>query len=199
MITDYASLQAEVIDVSHRADLASQIPSFIQRAEREMARNLPLRAFEAALTGTSTGTITLPADFDRVELLVLNADGREYQMDYTSPNGVSSYVSGSPNRYTILDGKIKFIAPTGGQYTLNYIKKLTPLSNLNTTNFILAEHPDAYLAGTLTQLHLYTRDDAEANKYAPMFQIILDQIAAQDARKRLPLAGAMQIKPRSYR
>ena len=199
MITDYASLQAEVISESHRTDLADKIPSFIQRAEREMSRQLPLRAFETAVTGTSTGTIALPADFDQVELLVLNAHGREYPMDYTSPNGVSAYVSGNPNRYTLLDGEIKFIAPTGGQYTLNYLRKLVPLSDVTTTNFLLTEHPDAYLYGTLVQLHLYTRDDVEANKYAPMFNMVMSQIASQDARKRLPAAGAMQIKPRSYR
>jgi hypothetical protein len=199
VITDYASLQAEVISVSHRTDMASKIPGFIQRAEREMARLLPLRAFETTVTGTSTGTIALPADFDQVELLVLNSNGREYPMDYTSPNGVSAYVSGNPNRYTVLNGVIKFIAPTGGHYTLHYLKKLVPLSDTNTTNFILTEHPDAYLTGTLMQLHLYTRNDAEANKYAPMFHMILDQIAAQGARKRLPVAGSMQIKPRSYR
>lgn len=199
MITDYATLQAEVINVSHRADLATQIPNFIQRAEAEMTRLLPLRSFETALTGTSTGTITLPADFDQVELLVLNANGRDYVMDYTSPNGVSAYVSGNPNRYTLLDGVLKFIAPTGGAYTLNYLRKLVPLSDSATTNFVLTNHPDAYLYGALVQMHLYTRDDAELSKYAPLFNQVMAQISGQDARKRLPAAGGLQIKPRSYR
>lgn len=199
MITDYASLQAEVISESHRTDLAAKIPDFIQRAEREMVRQLPLRLLEKTATGTSTGTIALPADFDSVVQLVLNANGREYPMDYTSPNGVSSYVSGSPNRYTMLDSVLKFIAPTGGDYTLHYTSKLVPLSDADTTNFLLAEHPDAYLYGTLVQLHMFTRDDAEVGKYAPLFNVVMSQIASQDARKRLPSAGGMQIKPRSYR
>ena len=199
MITDYASLQAEVISESHRADLASKITAFIQRAEREMVRQLPLRSLEKTATGTSTGTITLPTDFESVVQLTLNANGREYPMDYTSPNGVSGYVSGNPNRYTMLGGVLKFIAPTGGDYTLHYISKIPPLSDANTTNFILAEHPDAYLYGTLVQLHMFTRDDAEVGKYAPLFNVVMSQIASQDARKRLPSAGGMQIKPRSYR
>ena len=199
MIADYASLQAAIAQNAHRTDLNSLIPDFIQRAEAELARQLPLRSYETALTGTSTGTIALPADFDQVQLLVLNANGREYPMDYTSPNGVSRYVSGNPNRYTILDVAIKFIAPTGGAYTLNYLRKLVPLSDTNTTNFLLLAHPDAYLFAAMTQLYLYTRDDAEANKYAPMLALVMAQIANQDARKRLPIAGGLQIKPRGYR
>ena len=58
---------------------------------------------------------------------------------------------------------------------------------------------DAYLYGTLVQLHMFTRDDAEVGKYAPLFNVVMSQIASQDARKRLPSAGGMQIKPRSYR
>jgi hypothetical protein len=199
VITDYASLQTEIISESHRSDLTAKLPDFIQRAEREMARTLPLRAFETTVTGTSTGTITLPADFDQVELLVLNANGREYTMDYTSPNGVSAYVSGNPNRYTLLNGVLKFIAPTGGDYTLNYLRKLVPLSDAAPTNFLLTEHPDAYLYGALVQVAMYTRDELQIAKYAPLFNVVMSQIASQDARKRLPAAGGLQIKPRSYR
>lgn len=199
MITDYASLKEEIASESHRTDLTAKLPDFIQRAEREMARTLPLRAFETTLTGTSTGTITLPADFDQVELLVLNANGREYPMDYTSPNGVSAYVSGNPNRYTILDGVIKFIAPTGGEYTLNYLRKLVPLSDAAPTNFLITEHPDAYLYGAMVQVAMHVRSDEQLSKYAPLFNVVMSQIAGQDARKRLPAAGGLQIKPRSYR
>lgn len=199
MITDYASLKAEIISESHRTDLAAKLPDFIQRTEREMARLLPLRAFETTVTGTSTGTVALPADFDQVELLVLNTNGREYPMDYTSPNGVSAYVSGNPNRYTLLNGVIRFIAPTGGEYTLNYLRKLVPLSDAAPTNFIVTEHPDAYLYGAMVQVAMYEQDDTKLGKYAPLFNLVMNQIASQDARKRLPAAGGLQIKPRSYR
>lgn len=199
MITDYASLKAEILSESHRTDLTAKLPDFIQRAEREMSRLLPLRAFETTLTGTSTGTITLPADFDQVELLVLNANGREYPMDYTSPNGVSAYISGNPSRYTILNGVIKFIAPTGGSYTLNYLRKLVPLSDVAPTNFLITDHPDCYLYGALVQVAMYARDDEAIGKYAPLFNTVMAQIANQDARKRIPAAGGLQIKPRSYR
>jgi hypothetical protein len=199
VITDYASLKAEIVSESHRTDLTAKLPDFIQRTEREMARLLPLRAFETTVTGTSTGTITLPADFDQVELLVLNTNGREYPMDYTSPNGVSAYVSGNPNRYTLLNGVIRFIAPTGGEYTLNYLRKLVPLSDAAPTNFIVTEHPDAYLYGAMVQVAMYEQDDTKLGKYAPLFNLVMNQIASQDARKRLPAAGGLQIKPRSYR
>lgn len=199
MITDYASLQLEVIDAAHRDDLATIVPNFVQRAEREIARLMPLRAFEVVVTGTSAGTITLPTDFDRVVQLKLHANGREHPMDYTSPNGISGYTSGNPYRYKITNGVIEFVAPTGGQYTLIYLRKLIPLSTTITTNFVLTEHPDLYLYGTLMQLYMHTLDDAEIAQYTQRFDRAIAQIVGQDSSKRFPIAGGMQIKPRSYR
>lgn len=199
MITDYASLQDAIKSESHRSDLDALIPDFIQLAERQMVRELPIRLFETSVTGTSTGTLALPADFDRIQRLSVITAGRKYPLDYTSPNGITDYISGNPYRYTVLDGQIQFVPETGGEYQLDYLRKLVPLSNTNTSNFVLAEHPDAYLYGGLLHLYMHTRDEEQISKYAPLFATVLASIVTHDERKRLPLAGGLQIKPRGYR
>jgi len=47
VITDYASLQAEVAGWLARADLTSQIPTFIQLAEARFNRDVRVREMQA--------------------------------------------------------------------------------------------------------------------------------------------------------
>lgn len=55
MVNDYATLQAAIASWLARADLASQIPTFIQLGEARINRELRTRQMQALETGTATG------------------------------------------------------------------------------------------------------------------------------------------------
>ena len=59
--------------------------------------------------------------------------------------------SGQPSTFTILGDTFRFAPAASSTYTgyLNYYKRFDPLSNSNTTNFILTNHPAIYLYGSL--------------------------------------------------
>ena len=61
-ITDYASLQSEIADWSHRSDLATKIPTFIQLAEAKLSTQIRDRKLEVTLNDSiaAGGTYTLP-------------------------------------------------------------------------------------------------------------------------------------------
>ena len=48
-ITDYSSLQSEIADWSHRSDLSTKIPTFIQLAESKMSTKIRDRKLEVTL------------------------------------------------------------------------------------------------------------------------------------------------------
>jgi hypothetical protein len=62
-----------------------------------------------------------------------------------------SSMSGQPSTYTILGDNFRFAPSPASSYTgnINYYKEFDPLSDSNTSNYILANHPAIYLYGSL--------------------------------------------------
>lgn len=204
MITDYASLQAAAIDWMHRTDLAARAPEFVQIAEKEIFRELALRKIEAVETGTLSGdSIPIPADCASIERLELEANGRKYTIDYTSPNGIESLTGGTdlPGRFTVENGVIRLLAAPAGPYAYSvfFVPLLSALSNTNTTNWLLTNHHDVYLWGTCFQIAMWSGDAEDKATYAPLFQTAIDSVRRFDGRARFPQSGGLQIKPRGYR
>ncbi|MBA3773826.1 MAG: hypothetical protein H0X13_15450 [Ramlibacter sp.] len=201
---DYAALQAGVIDWSQRDDLASKVPAFIELAERAMFREVALRATQSSEAGTSSGdTITLPDRLNAIDRVELTAGGVKYTLNYTSPNGIEALTAGTglPSRYTIQNGAIRLIsAPAAGySYTLFYRPTPAFLSPSLTSNAILANHPDLYLWGSLTELARYIMDNEMEGKFLAAYVSAVASVRAADERLRFPASGGMQIKPRNAR
>lgn len=199
-ITDYASLITVVADEVHRTDLTAKIPRFIQLTESKLFNEVTLKALETSVTGTSAGgVIALPVSIDAIQRITISTNGRDYPLDYTSPNGVVHLLTGDPIRYTVADGEIKLLPATAYTYTLFYIPKADALTALNTTNDILLSYPDVYLAGCLHFLGKHTQDEALEGKSLQTFNESIDRIRRKNERARLPISGGLQIKPRGYR
>jgi hypothetical protein len=62
-----------------------------------------------------------------------------------------SSVTGQPTTYTIIGENFRFAPKPSTTYTatLNFYKEFDPLSDSNTSNFILTSHPAIYLYGSL--------------------------------------------------
>lgn len=204
VITNYADLQAQVVSWSHRSDLTTQIPMFIEIAEREIFRELAIRGVEASSTGSTSGeTIAKPADMDALQRIEIEAHGAKYTLDYTSPNGIVELTAstGQPRRIVIEAGAIRLIpAPDGTYtYTLFYTPVLTPLTDVLPTNWLLTNHSDVYLKGALTQVAKYTKNLNDTVRLIQETGAAVDAIRRSDERKRFPIAGGLQIKPRNAR
>lgn len=201
---DYSSLQLGILDWSQRSDLAAKVPAFIEMAERSMFRSLPLRATETTSSGTTSGeTIALPAKLNAIERVEIELSGVKYTLTYTSPNGIEALTAATslPTRFTVENGALRLIpAPAGAYgYTLFYMESPAFLSAGAPSNAILAAHPDLYLWGALLELARYIMDPEMEAKYLAAYGAVLNAIRAADERRRLPVSGGLQIKPRSAR
>ena len=200
----YATLQEDVIDWSHRTDLAARIPRFIALAENEIFRELVVRAVETSVDGSTSGdTITLPTGLLAFERIKIEASGHEYTINYTSPNGVEGLTGSTnrPSRYLVEDGVIRLLSAPDGpySYTIYFIPVFAPLSDAAPSNWLLENHLDVYLKAALLQVAKFTKDPDDMMRLPQEVGAAIDSIKRADERKRFPIAGGLQIKPRSYR
>lgn len=199
-ITNYTDLQSTVADWLHRDDLTSAIPTFIQLAEKQMSRQLRVKAQETEATGTATTTIALPADYVEMIALTLTVGGQEYalrQRDRFSATALNNNVSGS--MYYTIEGSNIIIAPQVGadvDYTLQYYASIPALSDASPTNWLITANPDLYLYAVLIQAAPYVKDDPRLATWGQMYIGIKEEIQLQDHKDRFsgsPMAGRAQM------
>lgn len=158
---------------------------FIYLAEREMERILPVAAREltTALTINSR-TVALPTDFKAVRHIKIDI-GREWPLSLTAPSSLQS-TSGIPDTYSVIAGQLWISPVPAGSYsgTLVYERKITPLTETAPSNWILAQHPDAYFYGALVQAADFIEDVAKIGRYRSMFETVIEQMIRESVRFR---------------
>ena len=183
-MTTWTQLQADVIALSDRTDIASKIGRFVAIFEDRLRRNLRVASMEAAFTGTIGGdnTIAKPAGF----LAFRAVWPSSYPAQQLTPQSLDSVVardveSGPPTMYAIQGASIRFDG--SGDVAGVYYKDI-PGIEANATNWLSASAYDAYLFGTLSEAWDYVGDDAKAQKYLQRSAVVIDSIAAADQRDR---------------
>ena len=121
----------------------------------------------------------------------LNSRIRELREAY-----LASSVAQDPIGYTVSGETIILDSDPGDDDTLVYSGYCTllGLSDSNATNWLLDDHPDAYLAGTLAAAYAFERDEAQAANYDALLERTIDEIKKEANQKRLP-AGPLQSAP----
>lgn len=186
-ITDYASLQANVISWLNRVGdtgLAADVPTMIQMAEASLRRDVRVRK----LTNRGTFTITadgdaLPDDFGELDSwehegptwygpIELVGDIEEVKLAYGATE------AGTPRYATIKDGQVYYAPEPSGTFAtrMSYRRKLTALSGVNTTNWLLDSHPDIYLYATLKEAAPYLQEDGRVAMWADRLERALNEL-----------------------
>lgn len=163
-IGTYDDLVAKVADWLDRDDLTSRIPDFISILEARLNRLL-----RTVLQGTSNTLWTvageffaLPADFRK--LRSAKTYGPPHRRIYeVAPSALPACSqSDAAIAYSIEGRMLRFspIPSTENPLTLdvNYWKRIAPLGTDQPVNWVLTEHPDIYVWGTLHQAAIYIRD-----------------------------------------
>lgn len=197
---NYATLQANVIDYTHRDDLAPVVPTMIALAESYMFRELNLRDLETSISGTTSGgVIALPADFGAVSRLTINYGGTQRALDYASDPSNYTAGGGTPSTYALEGNAIKLF-PTPGDgyaYTLYYTIAIDPLTDANPTNWLLANASDLYLYACALEVAKYTRDMTQVDALSKLVAGLLESARRLAERKGQPARGGMQMKLRN--
>jgi hypothetical protein len=158
-------------------------------------REINAREIETSATGAAVAAIALPANFHQVSRITITQDGYTETLAYSIDNDVST-TSGRGRSYTMEGNQIKiFPTPSGGTYTLYYLPDLTPLSDSVSTNWILANAPDAYLYTAALEGARSIADQEKIAIFSSASQLAIQSAKSFAERRGQPIRGRLQIKP----
>lgn len=204
-ITTYAELQTAIAGFLNRTDLTSDIPTFIDLAEADMNRRVRSYRMEARSTLTLNEQYEdLPADW--LETVRLRTTGSEGQaitlMDadtMANLRTVNADTAGRPVHYTLSAGQLELFPTPDDSYSadLLYIAKIPALADDNTSNWVLANFPDAYLYGALIHSAPFLKEDERLATWAALHKTAIDAINGESAAAKHSGSG-LKMKIRSY-
>lgn len=199
-ITSYSELKTALADWSVRTNLTAYLDDFIDQAEAFFAypplkMDAPgiggIRANITRATGTLTsGTATLarPSDFlDAYRFRITGDSGSllEYvgaeEMTLNTRTG-----TGRPYYWTVSDVIELDVAPDSAYpYELSYYPSFAALSDSNTTNWLLTNHPNVYLSACLYHLWVFAQDYAAADRWMAQYKAGADAVNKSYQRSRV--------------
>ena len=187
-IQTYADLQSAIAGWIARADLAANIPDFIALFESVANRRLRLRQQEATAALTpSSGVATLPADYLAWRRVTWTGQCPR-ELEYVHPSYLHALYptlpAGAPRLFTIEGGNLTLAPSDNTALTFDYFQKIPPLSNANTSNWLLAAAPDLYLFGALAEAHGFVKDTESLALWKSRRDELLDELDRLDAKTR---------------
>jgi hypothetical protein len=201
---NYAQLQSNIADFLNRTDLAAVIPTFIGLTEAQMERALRVRQ----MIGRSTAPIdteygALPADFLEAKTFKITSSRPIQPVEFVTPEQMddaqqlNANAQGIPKYFTIIGGQIRVHPVPDATYTgeMTYFTKLDKLSNSNTTNWLLASSPDAYLYGSLMQAAPYLKDDERVAVWGTLYNTAIEAIKTADQNASASGLVKARVKP----
>ncbi len=203
-LSTYSELRTAIENYSANTENTARLDEFIALCENRMwyghgtrgdpLHSEPLRISAMETSGDlsiSSQTVAHPTGFLYARRLYLNTDPKA-DLEYLPPdrfwqsNLARLDTTGQPEIFTNESTNFVFAAAPDATYTgkLLYYAKLTGLSASNTTNWMITNAPAAYLYGCLLEFYLYTRNDAEIQKYAMLFSGAINSLNAVDVALR---------------
>ena len=186
-LSNYTDLQAICADFLNRSDLTDFIKDWIKMAEAEFNRVLRTREMAVRTRSPlSTQYVKLPPDFigmRNIELITDPITPLEYRNPHTLDIHRSNDATGKPLYYSVIQDNLEFAPVPDSEYTLEivYYQKVPALS-VHTTNWLLDNHPDAYIYGTLLQSPVYLGHDERITLWLGRYNQIIEQITTSDQK-----------------
>ena len=204
-ITTYAELQSNITDFLNRDDLSLVTPTFISLAEADMQRQVRhWRQEKRSTAELDTQYSAIPADFlEAIRFYITSGESRPLelisQFQLLDRKYQRANTSGEPAYYAITAGEIEIFPAPAGTYTaeLYYNARIEPLSDSNTSNWMLEYFPDAYLYGSLIHSAPYLKDDARLQIWAALYQSAIDAINMSGEKAKFGGSGR-RMKIRAY-
>ncbi len=191
-LSNYTELQASIADFLNRSDLTSVIPDFITMCEADLNRTLRVRDMSIRTRAPiNSQYVKLPADFlgmRNIDLLTDPVTPLTYKNLQNLDIHRAGDSTGKPLYYSVMQDSIEFAPVPDGDYTIEivYYQKIPALSSADTdgVNWLLTDHPDAYLYGSLMHSAPYLQADERIGLWAGKYNQILEQIKKSDEQAK---------------
>ena len=170
-----------------RKDLAAVVPDFITLFEARVNRVLRTswQRKDASLVVTDN-LATMPADW--LEAITVDDGKDELRFMTALQYGPSQTDSG----FYAIEGNTFRVSGNTGTLNVRYFSKIPPLGANNPTNWLLENHPDAYLFGVLTEAEPYLVNDARMALWKERGDTAIQGIQMADDQARFA-GGSLEI------
>jgi hypothetical protein len=190
----FANLKTAVQNWINKSSISASADDFITLAEAYLNQELRTRDMQVLATGTvSANPIDLSTELTRwlrIRSLSVNVGGGDVVLNYLSHAGrmarYSDNSSGIPEFYTTIGNNL-YLDPAPDSeysYTLMYYQRLEPLSNSNTSNWLLANHPNIYLNAALSEAAIFAKDQEAAMGYIALRDRYVGMMKSADLRDK---------------
>lgn len=175
-ITSYSELKAAVLDWGGNNDV-TDASDVVTLAEARIYRELRVRQMETSLSETiASGVISVPSGFLELKNAYIDYSGSNKLTRKSAEWIYLEYpdrsIGGLP-QFIARDGSNFIFGPyPNSNYTVKgtYYKKLDPLSDSNTSNWLITDVPDLILAASVAQLMIYIQHDQQLAKWESIYQ-----------------------------
>ncbi len=198
-LDSYQNLKTAISNFSHRTDISDVVDDFIVLAENRIDNSLRINSNNLRATATASTSdrfLALPTRFLKMRRFTLISDDFYHDVNFLAPDSMNIYsISGLPKYFTITN-QIEFERVCDQAYSLeiSYWSKLNPLSDSNTTNNVLTDHPQIYLTACLMELNYWANNDSEALKMESKFNMLVDKANEEERNNRIGPSPVMRIE-----
>lgn len=198
-LDSYAALQTLILRYLRRPGdtlISGDIPDMITLFEREADRRLRTKWNETTMDleiDPGQSIVHLPNDFRSLRSIRFTGGSPILNLYYMTPEQLNGACG---NYFTIegLDLRIAENVSYGPVITIGYMKGLTPLSNTVASNWLLENHPDAYLFGSLAESEAFVGNDERVSGWLARRENSFTSIIDADRHARWG-GGALQMRP----
>lgn len=184
----WAELKASMAEWLNRTDLTAKIPEFIALAERRFNRKLFVPERESSATATISGErLALPSDFWGLRGIYLDTDPRVQMQPVTLAALRDGYSrTGQPLVYAISGEELVFgpIPDTTYSVEIAYYATIPALGASQATNWLLTDHPDIYLYGSLLMAEAFVWNDPRLGLWKEALDEAIGELTEAGNRKR---------------
>ena len=204
-LSNYSELKTKIENTLDRNDIDTHIVDFITMAENAFNRDIRHWQMEArANTALRNQYSSLPDDFlepIRLQLTTGNTSTLEMvgTFEISKLRMEANDTTGTPANFTLIDGSIEVFPTPDTDYQLQilYYKRIPHLVSNTDTNWILANHPDAYVYGSLIHSAPFLMDDERTATWAALYKAAVAAINTESVRSKTSGSGG-RVKIRSY-
>lgn len=204
-LDSYSGLKTGIADFIARADTTAMVDYAIDLCEAWMNRKLRTHEMETtngSLT-VSSGVITHPADFLQWKQIGVTSNGVRLQLEPLALEQRSFYDDGTsdlPGWYSVRGGSTLLVPSPDATYTYDgtYYQKIPALSDTNTVNWVITNHPDLYLYGSLAQTEAFFTDDARIAGWKSFAEQAMNEVLEANAKKDFGQVPSMRVRGPVY-
>ena len=201
-ITNFGTLKTAIADTLDRQDLTSVVPQFVSLAQAQFNRKI------RSHRQITRGSLTIDAQFealpaDWLETIRITMDANPIRVltqismdDLTRYRTAIDNTTDAPVYFAHNGTDIELFPTPSTSYTaeITYYARMTALSADGDTNWLLTNHPDVYLYGSLVHTAPYLKDDARIVIWSGLLDQALDQIENESAAARFGSPLRMRMR-----